>query len=210
MIALKLKGSRIEIDKLKLEDVFCMREWGTHENPLLEDYNFPDMNDSEIKVWFRMKTCNPCNKYYSIKNSDSGNLIGYMGIKDIKILRKNSTLGIVLDPNQTDKGYGTEILYTFLEYYFTEMKMRKMELEVAKFNKRAYKLYEKVGFEKKKVYLEEFFNQYLDLNDPYYVKEKSSFEIKCEKIYNYIYEMTLTKKRFFETREIYHQIQHRS
>jgi RimJ/RimL family protein N-acetyltransferase len=100
-----------------------------------------------------------------------------------------------------DKGYGTEILETFLHYYFTEMRMRRMILEVAEFNKRAFRLYEKIGFKTIGYYLDEFFDSGLDLTNPYYLIEKSSFVIKDEKIYNYIYKMVLDRKRFFKLRQ---------
>lgn len=187
------------IRDLKLEDVYKMRDWGFHENPLLEDYNFPSMSNREIGIWYRMKVNNPFNKYYGILNEEN-RLIGYMGIKDIRRILKESTLGIVLDPNYINKGYGTEILDCFLEYYFTKMKMRKMILEVAEFNKRAYKVYEKMGFKPAGYYLDEFFNPNLDLSNPYYLEEKSSFVITDEKIYNYIYKMVLNKNTFFNLR----------
>ncbi|HEY8363288.1 MAG TPA: GNAT family N-acetyltransferase [Tissierellaceae bacterium] len=194
---MEIKGRRVTIRELQLEDVFEMRKWGKHENPLLEDYNFPDMTDREIRLWYKMKVNSMFNKYYGIRN-EHNELIGYMGIKGIKIFRREATLGIVLDPNHVNQGYGTEILDTFLNYYFTQMKMRKMILEVAEFNKRAYRVYEKIGFKPVGYYLDEFFNQNLDLTDPHYLAEKSSFVISGEKIYNYIYKMVLTKKRFFQ------------
>ncbi len=206
---MKIRGLRIDIDRLRLQDVFDMRKWGQHENPLLEDYNFPHMNDSEVKVWYKIKTNNPYNKYFSIKDKN-GVLIGYMGIKSIKVFRRISTLGIVLDPDKINNGYGTEILETFLHHYFTKMKMKKMILEVSAFNKRAYRVYEKMGFEKKYMYREEFFDQGLDLNDPYYLKEKYSFEIIAGDLYSYIYKMSLSKKRFFALREKVEYIQYRS
>ena len=117
MIKLEIKGKRVIIRELQLKDVFLMREWGTHENPLIEDYNFPPMNDKEIKIWYAMKANRLFNKYYGIRNEE-GKLIGYMGIKDIKVIKRESTLGIVLDPNQVNKGYGTEILDTFFKALF--------------------------------------------------------------------------------------------
>ena len=196
---MELKGDRIRISKLKVEDVFLMRRWGVHETPLLEDYNFPEMDDKEIKIWFKIKTRSPFNEYYALRNEDE-KLIGYMGIKHIKKFRKKSTLGLVLDPNQLDKGYGTEILDLFLNYYFTEMKMKKMILEVSAFNKRAYRLYEKLGFLEQGYHLDEFCNPYIDKVDPYFLEEKSAFVIDGEKIYNYVYRMALTKKDFFKMR----------
>ncbi|MBU5428327.1 GNAT family N-acetyltransferase [Tissierella pigra] len=197
---MEIRGERVIIRDLQLEDVFNMKNWGTHENPLIEDYNFPPMNDKEIKLWYKMKTNRLFNKYYGILNEDN-KLIGYMGTKDIKVIRREATLGIVLDPNYVNKGYGTEILDTFLEYYFTEMKMKKMILEVAEFNKRAYRVYEKVGFLPVGYYLDEFFDSNLNLTNPYYLEEKSSFVITNKKIYNYIYKMVLNKKRFFKLRK---------
>lgn len=192
---MKIRGRRIVIGELKLEDIYEMRNWGFHENPLLRDYNFPPMDDDEIKLWYKRKTNKRSNKYYSIKNEEE-ELIGYMGIKDIKKFRKTSTLGIVFDPNFINRGYGTETLDTFLNYYFTQMKMKSMVLEVSEFNRRAYKLYENMGFRPIGYYLDEFGELDLDLYSPYYIEEESSFVIKKNKIYNYIYKMKLTKKDF--------------
>ena len=200
MSNLEIKGCRIIIRDLELENVYEMREWGEHENPLLEDYNFPSMSNREISIWYKMKVNNLSNKYYGIRNEED-RLIGYMGIKDIRRILRESTLGIVLDPNYINKGYGTEILNLYLEYYFTQMKMRKMILEVAEFNKRAYRVYEKIGFKPAGYYLDEFFNNGLNLSNPYYLEEKSSFVITEEKIYNYIYKMILNRKRFFQLRQ---------
>ncbi len=65
--------------------------------------------------------------------------------------------------------------------------MKIMYLEVAKFNKRAMRCYEKSGFSTVDMYLDRFFNQNLDLKDPYYLEESSSFVIRDGKVYNYIY-----------------------
>lgn len=197
---MEIKGERIRINELKVEDVFLMRKWGFHETPLLEDYNFPEMNDEDIKIWYRIKTQSPFNKYYAIRN-EKEKLIGYMGIKKIKTFRRQSTLGIVLDPNQVNKGYGTEVLEVFLNYYFTEMKMKKMILEVSSFNRRAYSVYEKLGFVEEGYYLDEFSNPYINKSDPYFIEEKSSFVIDGGKIYNYTHRMVLTKERFFNKRK---------
>ncbi len=194
---MRIEGLRISIERLKLEDVYEMRQWGFHENPLIEDYNFPEINDEEIEIWYKRKTKPRKNKYYAIRNENQI-LIGYMGIKDIKRFRRKSTLGLVFDPNYVNQGYGTETLMIFLIYYFTEMKMKSMLLEVTEFNRRAYRLYEKIGFKSIGYYLNEFFNPYLDLSSPYYIDEKSSFEIKKGKLYNYIYLMELKKEDFME------------
>lgn len=192
-----LKGERVTIRPLKVEDVFFMRNWGYHENPLLSDYNFPEMSDAEVYVWYKYKTLPWFNRYFGVLNEDN-RLIGYLGIKNIKKVRKESTLGIVFDPNYIDHGYGSETLIVFLNYYFKYLNMNKMILEVAEFNKRAYKVYENIGFKPIGYYLDSFDNDSMDLNNYYYLKYKSSFVLKGKKIYNYIYKMKLSKVDFFK------------
>lgn len=184
----------LKIRPLRLEDAFSMRQWGRHKTPLLADYNFPRMTDSEIRRWYRYKTINPFNKYFAVLQEDR--LIGYMGIKNIKIIKRESTLGIVFDPSFVNQGYGSKTLRLFLAYYFSQMNMRRMYLEVAMFNQRAMRVYRKMGFKTTSYYLEEFFDQNLDLNNPYYLEGESFFVIKDEKIYNYIYKMKLDKEDF--------------
>ncbi|MBZ2175416.1 GNAT family N-acetyltransferase [Schnuerera sp. xch1] len=197
---MELKGKRVRIAPLKLEDVYAMRNWGTHENPLLFDYNLPPLTDEELKNWHYYKTSERNRKYFSIFDEDH-RLIGYLGIKSIRKIFKDSVLGIVFDPNNVNKGYGTEAITTFLDYYFNEMNMRKMYLDVAKFNKRALRCYKKSGFKIINLYLDDFFDQNIDVNNSYFVKEKSSFIIKKGRIYNYIYRMKIDKATYLKERD---------
>lgn len=198
---MEIRGKRVKIRPLKLKDVYAMRYWGFHEDPLFEDYNFPLLTDQELLYWYKAKTASFFNKYYAIYN-EKDILVGYMGIKKIRRIVRKSTLGLVMDPTYMDQKYGSESLASFLNYYFEEMKMRSMDLEVAEFNKRAYRVYEKMGFRQRGYYLDEFPNQHLDLQNDYYLRAKSSFVISEQKIYNYIYYMTLKKKDFLYRKDM--------
>ena len=200
MIIVEIRGDRIRLTSITLEDVYKMRNWGVHENPLLYDYNLPPLTDEEIKEWYYFKTIGNSKRYYSVYNEEN-KFIGYMGIKHIRRIWKEATLGIVFDPNYINQGYGTEGIITYLNYYFNEMKMKTLYLEVAKFNKRAIRCYEKSGFKVIDVYLDEFFDQTIDFNNPYFLQEKSSFVIKNGKIYNYIYKMKIDRKTYLKERE---------
>ncbi len=192
---MEIRGKKTIIRPLELEHAFRMRLWGFHENPLIADYNFPVISDEEIISWYKNKSRKWNNKYFGIFDFND-NFIGYLGIKDIKLIKKESYLGLVFDPNFVSKGFGTDALSTFLKYYFTELGMKRMYLEVAEFNKRAYKLYQNMGFKPDGYYLDEFFDQRLDLNNSYYLEAESSFVISHNKIYNYIYRMRLDKDDF--------------
>lgn len=190
-----IKGNRVTILPLRLEDVYLMMNWGKHENPLLEDYNFPYVDEEEIVEWYESKTFGKSKKYFSVYN-EYGKFIGYLGIKHIKRLKREATLGIVFDPNYVNKGYGTEAIKAFLKYFFNVLNMKVLYLEVASFNKRAIRCYEKCGFENIAKYLHRYPDQSIDENDPYFVEEKDSFVFKHGRIYNYIYKMKIDKEKF--------------
>lgn len=196
-IIVEIIGDRIRIRPIELEDVYQMKNWGYHKNPLLSDYNLPGMTNEELKQWYRYKKRGFNQVYYSVFN-EVNILIGYLGIKNIRRIRKEATLGIVIDPNYVDMGYGTEIITNYLDYFFGELNMKIMYLEVAKFNKRAMRCYEKSGFSTVDMYLDRFFNQNLDLKDPYYLEESSSFVIRDGKVYNYIYIMQIKRDTYLK------------
>lgn len=197
---MEIRGKRVRITPIKLEDVYFMRNWGFHESPLFFDYNLPTLSDKEMKEWYDFKTIGGSKKYYSIFNEEN-RLVGYMGIKHIRRIWREATLGIVFDPNYMNQGYGTEGIITYLDYYFNEMKMKVLYLEVAKFNKRAIRCYEKSGFKVIDAYPDEFFDQTIDQSNPCFLCEKSSFVIKGGKVYNYIYKMKIDKRTYLKKRE---------
>jgi len=197
---MELRGNRVKIVPMELKHVYNLRNWGYHENPLLADYNLPDLTDDELEDWYYYKTNKFNQKYFSVFNEEN-RMIGYFGIKKVRKLFKDAMLGIVFDPNYTNQGYGTESIGVFLDYYFNVLNMKKLYLEVAKFNKRALRCYEKSGFKIVDEYLYEFFDQEIDTNNPYFVQEQSSFVIKRGKIYNYIYKMEIDKKTYLRERD---------
>lgn len=190
--------NKIIIDKLRLEDVYEMRSWGRHKSLLFKDYNFPNMSDKEIQQWYRFKSKARNKKCFGIKNEEN-KLIGYLTIREIKRFRRIGTLGLVLDPNYMNKGYGTRALIEFLEYFFLNLNMNKMILQVAKFNKRAIKCYEKCGF----TITEEFF-KVMDIQDINLESELSrediikNFKVKRNKKYMGFYKMELHIKEYLK------------
>jgi RimJ/RimL family protein N-acetyltransferase len=195
-----IRGKRVTLSPLTLEDAKSMRDWGVHDTVLLGDYNFPYENDGEIRKWFRYKTFTIFNRYFGVRNEE-GRLVGYLGIKNKDFIRRSSYLGIVFDPDYLDRGYGTESLEGFLPQYFYKMRMRTLYLEVAEFNTRAIRVYEKLGFIPIQYYTDLFPVEGISRDHPDIMASKSCFVFKDEKIYNYIYKMKLTRKRYEERKD---------
>ncbi|NLW42099.1 MAG: GNAT family N-acetyltransferase [Tissierellia bacterium] len=189
-----INGDYIIFERLTLDHIRDMKHWGIHKSPLFRDYNFIFRSDEERKNFLLQKTLSPLNQYYAIIYINE--VIGFLGMKKINFLTKNSTLGLVLNPDLVGMGYGTAVLCKFLDFYFNVKKMKKMELEVAGYNPRARRLYEKMGFKVKKSYLDLYPNKTLDENSPEYKEFQDQFVMEKNKLYNYIYRMELQKEEF--------------
>lgn len=185
-----------KISPLKYEDGKKLKEWTSYDNPLLVGYNYNNLTDKELLLWYVMKQKKFRSSYFSIYVGDD--LIGYFGIKDINNKLKTAELGIVFDAKWTSKGYGTKVLEQFLEYYFTKLNMRRLDLEVNSWNERALRLYKKFGFKIDSEKFVEFENQKIDITSDKYKDMKEHFLIEDDIVYTKIYTMKLKKQEYID------------
>lgn len=196
-----IMGDRTRIRKLKREDVDKMLLWGKHEDPVFLHYNFPNLSRQERDLWYRIKAKDLRRKCFTIEDEE-GSLIGYIALRDIKFLKRESEMGIVFDPNKLNQGYGTDALSNFLDLYFNVLKMRKLKLKVAKFNKRAFRCYEKCGFQISKEVLDEFEEQNIGLLTMKRIeKENKEFKIDNYKLMTKYYYMHITREKYLFHKE---------
>lgn len=176
--------SRLRIEGLKFSHIDQIKTWGTHEDPLMWEYNLSSLSSQSLVYWYLDRKKSFTRAYYGVFLEDK--MVGYFGFKKINHFKKEAILGISMDPSFTSQGLGSLILERLLDLYFIEMKMRKLKLEVNNFNKRAIGLYEKFHFKKVGEGLVEFFIEDRDLevlNDPkYFVKISGSIYSKTTKM----------------------------
>jgi diamine N-acetyltransferase len=150
-------GKRLYIRILHRSDVEQLKNWGTHQDPLFETYNFPKTNKQYRDYWYQEKQGRFFRKIYGVFLTD-GRLVGYITLKSIRRIRKIAELGVVFDPKELSKGYGKEALEIFLSYWLKEGKLKEIYLFVGAFNIRAKKVYQQLGFIKEYEYWESFEN----------------------------------------------------
>jgi pentatricopeptide repeat protein len=73
-------------------------------------------------------------------------LIGRISLREIDLRDASARLGISLSPHFVSQGLGTEALQHFLEVYFGPLGYSTLYLDVAAFNIRAVRCYERLGF----------------------------------------------------------------
>lgn len=157
-----ISGKRVIIDKLRLSDAYQMMNWKKAEDILMREYHFLTTRDGNVKGWYDARVKRKNMMSFVVKTYE-GKVIGFISIRDISRLFKSAVLGITFDMNYLNMGYGTESLELFLDYYFTELNMKKLSLDVAKHNKRAISCYKKVGFDLVRQYYAKLEEEYYDV-----------------------------------------------
>ena len=132
-------GERIRLKRLELDDIKKMMNWGENEELLFADYNFPQLSESEQKLWYGRKNQHG-RKCYSIFNKEN-RLIGYIALRKLNYIDKSGEIGIVIDPNYHNMNYGTEAITLFLNWFFYDFKFHKKSfLNIIK----SYHLFEEI------------------------------------------------------------------
>lgn len=85
-------------------------------------------------------------KYFGIYSNKSKKLIGYAVIHDFK--NKQCQLGIIIgDKTCWGEGIGYETTKLMAKYSFDKLGLEKICLKVSEYNKKAIRLYKKLGFD---------------------------------------------------------------
>lgn len=135
--------------RMRASDLKDLMGWGLHEDVRYHHYDFRHFNMDDFENWFHYKQMPPLRTIYALL--DEGKVVGYVTLKHIQWLQREAEFGLVIDPNHLNCGYGKEGLTLFLTHCFTKLPLVAMNLKVSVFNKRAFAVYESLGF---KVYRE--------------------------------------------------------
>ncbi len=141
---MRLHGPRVTVRPMKRADLETMMRWRPFVDPLYQPFDFPKRTRAEHMQWFEWRIKDPGRRLYAIEDEER-QVIGSLSLREIDG-RRSARLGITLGADYVSRGYGTEALGLFLEYYFNEMDFVQMVLDVAATNLRAVRCYQRLGF----------------------------------------------------------------
>lgn len=119
--------------------------WPRHKDPLFESYNPPVLSPRQRDNYFRQYHDSPVLRQYSVYDLQE-EFVGRISIREIDWRLCTAVLGISFHPERLSQGLGSDALEAFLGYYFGPLRMNVLYLDVAAFNHRARRVYEKLGF----------------------------------------------------------------
>ena len=102
--------------------------------------------DDEIK-WIDSKLANN-DPVFSMIEKKSNEFIGNIELMEVNDTEKE--LGIAINHQMQNKGYGKEAISTILNYGFNELKLKKIILRTRVYNSRAIHVYQECGFKEYK------------------------------------------------------------
>ncbi|MDQ6931361.1 MAG: GNAT family N-acetyltransferase [Candidatus Eremiobacteraeota bacterium] len=134
----------VRIRPLARSDVRQMQAWQRHTDPLLTPYNVPVLADAQQAVFWDFWTGKAAT--VSLAGELEGRFIAHILLRDYDADFGSADLGISMDPAFVGQGLGTQFLRLTRRYAATELGIQKITLEVAGWNLRALRAYEKAGF----------------------------------------------------------------
>jgi len=141
---LLLKGPRVTIRPLEVQDLDIMSRWPAFQDPLYSLFDWPRRSTEENEIWFCSLMDDKTRLYYGVED-EFRSVIGRISLREIWG-RHSARLGIGLGTEYVGKGYGTEALRLFLHHYFSDLGFERMVLDVSAINIRAVRCYERCGF----------------------------------------------------------------
>lgn len=142
---LRLQGQRVALRGWHPQDDRTQRGWPRYSEPCSQLWNIPRSSLSGTGLLFSYHSTS-VRRVWALEDQQ-GALIGRISLREIEQRTGRARLGISLAADRVGHGMGSEALSLFLHYYFTEMKFMLMVLDVAAFNQRAVRCYERLGFE---------------------------------------------------------------
>ncbi len=145
----RIIGKNIMLREYKEEDIEKIQKWVTDRDVTRYLSSHFDFSQSLKKTEeFVENAMDSDFTGFVIADKKTGEYIGQI---DFNIDRKNrvGTLGIVIGiKKKQNQGIGTEAMELFINFGFNELNLNRIELDVMSYNKKAIRVYEKLGFKK--------------------------------------------------------------
>lgn len=169
---MELRSERTIIRPWRTQDEKRLDLWPPYNDPFETLWNLPRSWSSEL--WSSGFDTSSERETWAVENS-IGDLIGRISLREIDRKHQQSRLGITFGAPYIGRGYGTEALSRFLNYYFRVCGYNRMVLDVAAPNQRAVRSYLNLGFE----YVSSDWRQASSLFDKRVLDQPGYRELRC-------------------------------
>ncbi|HEX2173211.1 MAG TPA: GNAT family N-acetyltransferase [Dehalococcoidia bacterium] len=137
---------RLTFRELRSDDLPACLAW-RNDPDVAETLSTLAVSATELELWFAQNQRSPAANFFAIELG--GELIGYVGLRDIDWESRVGTLDITIGRKDLwNQGFGTEATSAIVRWGFEALGLDRIELTVLPFNERGVRCYEKVGFKR--------------------------------------------------------------
>jgi len=143
-------GEKIKLRALELSDLSSIMEyWNTYEVRIGLGKYIPD-SSTQREEWIKaqiQKASKGEGYTFAIETLETKIFLGTCSLSRLNNVSRTAFLSVVIhNPENHEKGYGTDAVRCLLEFAFRILNLHRVELHVYSFIKDAIHVYEKVGF----------------------------------------------------------------
>lgn len=154
-----ISGEKTVLKGLTKESAPLIYEWVNQEQLRPLTGTVYPVSEYEHEEWVRKMATASDKKLFLICCKDSGTPIGTIGLKNFDWLNRKAELFVSIgDQAYVSGGYGTDAVATLVNYCFNSLNLHKISARVYASNTRAIRCYEKVGFKKEGLLIDEHFS----------------------------------------------------
>ncbi len=136
--------ANVAIRPMQRTDIDAFAVWARHSDPLFHHYDLPALTPAGADdLWAFLSGTPAVRRPYA--GLLSGQMVATLIVRDMDPATASGELGIMLDPAYLGRGLGRRILGAFVAVLANEG-FRRLHLEVAGYNRRAFAAYLANGF----------------------------------------------------------------
>jgi diamine N-acetyltransferase len=139
------QGRKTTLREFSRADVDRWLEWPRHADPLYSVFNAPPMTTRQRDSYWASQRQSSTSRLYAVEDF-SGVLVGRIGLREIDWYALSAVLGVSFRSDRLGEGLGTDAMQVFLSFFFGPLGMDVLFLDVAAYNQRARRCYERCGF----------------------------------------------------------------
>lgn len=110
---------------------------------------------AQLAEWLQQEQKSSENFLFAIRPLHGDELLGFVTVGEILWSHRSAWLTIAIGaPSNRGRGYGSDALRLALRFAFQELNLRRVQLTVFAYNRRAIDVYERLGFQQEGIFRE--------------------------------------------------------
>jgi RimJ/RimL family protein N-acetyltransferase len=144
-----LVGKTVYLRPSTAEDTANAQMWKIQSEPQsICTHPLPFTTAADAAEAHKKAEKSPDQQWFSIIRQKDKMLVGQISFFGYNALNRSAELGLIIDPDEQKKHYGTEALELLIAYLFKYRDLNKVYAHTAEYNKGAVKLLDKLGFQR--------------------------------------------------------------